>query len=98
MGNPNFYINFFFTFVLIELTFKDTAKNFYKLFNKALDYSAKPNVKFFDLVDEETMKQLSLIDTLFKGENYKVMRNFSLDYQVSVSGELEKTHLGKKTA
>ena len=67
-----------------ELTFKDVAKNFYKLFNKALDYSAKPNVKFFDLVDEETMKQLSLIDTLFKGENYKVMRNFSLDNQVSV--------------
>ena len=82
----------------IELTFKDVAKNFYKLFNKALDYSAKPNVKFFDLVDEETMKQLSLIDILFQGENYKVMRNFSLDYQVSVSGELEKTHLGKKTA
>jgi hypothetical protein len=82
----------------IELTFKDVAKNFYKLFNKALDYSVKPNVKFFDLVDEETMKQLSLIDTLFKGENYKVMRNFSLDYQVSVEGELEKTSLGKKIA
>ena len=79
----------------VELTFKDTAKNFYKLFNKALDYSAKPNVKFFDLVDEETMKQLSLIDTLFKGENYKVMRNFSLDYQVNVEGELEKTSIGK---
>jgi hypothetical protein len=82
----------------IELTFKDVAKNFYKLFNKALDYSVKPNVKFFDLVDEETMKQLSLIDTLFNGENYKVMRNFSLDYQVSVEGELEKTSLGKKIA
>jgi hypothetical protein len=44
-----------------------------------LDYSAKPNVKFFDLVDEETMKQLSLIDTLFQGVNYKaiaiVLRN-----------------------
>jgi len=79
----------------VELTFKDTAKNFYKLFNKALDYSAKPNVKFFDLVDEETMKQLSLIDTLFKGANYKAMRDFSLDYQVSVEGELEKTSIGK---
>ena len=79
----------------IELTFKDVAKNFYKLFNKALDYSAKPNVKFFDLVDEETMKQLSLIDTLFQGANYKAMRNFSIDYQVSVEGELEKTSIGK---
>ena len=82
----------------IELTFKDVAKNFYKLFNKALDYSVKPNVKFFDLVDEETMKQLSLIDTLFQGDNYKAMRNFSIDYQVSVEGELEKTSLGKKIA
>jgi len=71
----------------VELTFKDTAKNFYKLFNKALDYSAKPNVKFFDLVDEETMKQLSLIDTLFQGANYKAMRNFSIDYQVNVEGD-----------
>ena len=79
----------------VELTFKDTAKNFYKLFNKALDYSAKPNVKFFDLVDEETMKQLSLIDTLFQGANYKAMRNFSIDYQVNVEGELEKTSIGK---
>lgn len=79
----------------VELTFKDTAKNFYKLFNKALDYSAKPNVKFFDLVDEETMKQLSLIDTLFQGANYKAMRNFSIDYQVNVAGELEKTPIGK---
>jgi hypothetical protein len=82
----------------IELTFKDTAKSFYKLFNKALDYSAKKDVRFFDLVDEDTMKQLSLIDTLFNCENYKAMRNFSLDYQVSVEGELEKTSLAKKIA
>ena len=82
----------------VELTFKDNAKSFYKLFNKALDYSKKKDVRFFDLVDEETMKQLSLIDTLFNGENYKVMRNFSIDYQVSLSGELEKTSLNKKTA
>ena len=82
----------------VELTFKDNAKSFYKLFNKALDYSKKKDVRFFDLVDEETMKQLSLIDTLFNGENYKVMRSFSLDYQVSLSGELEKTSLNKKTA
>jgi len=82
----------------VELTFKDNAKSFYKLFNKALDYSKKKDVRFFDLVDEETMKQLSLIDTLFNGDNYKVMRNFSIDYQVSLSGELEKTSLNKKTA
>ena len=82
----------------VELTFKDNAKSFYKLFNKALDYSKKKDVRFFDLVDEETMKQLSLIDSLFNGENYKVMRNFSLDYQVSLSGELEKTTIGKRTA
>jgi len=82
----------------VELTFKDNAKSFYKLFNKALDYSKKKDVRFFDLVDEETMKQLSLINTLFNSENYKVMRNFSIDYQVSLSGELEKTSLNKKTA
>ena len=60
-----------------------------------MDYSKKKDVRFFDLVDEETMKQLSLIDSLFNGENYKVMRSFSLDYQVSVEGELEKSSIGK---
>jgi len=84
--------------VKIELTLKDSAKNFYDLFNKALDYSSKKDVRFFDLVDEATTKQLSLIGTLFNSEAYKDMRNFSIDYQVAIDGTLEKTSLGKKQA
>ena len=82
----------------IELTLKDSAKNFYDLFNKALDYSSKKDVRFFDLVDEATTKQLSLIGTLFNSEAYKDMRNFSIDYQVAIDGTLEKSSLGKKQA
>ena len=84
--------------VKIELTLKDSAKNFYDLFNKALDYSSKKDVRFFDLVDEATTKQLSLIGTLFNSEAYKQMRNFSIDYQVAIDGTLEKSSLGKKQA
>jgi len=84
--------------VKIELTLKDSAKNFYELFNKALDYSSKKDVRFFDLVDEATTKQLSLIGTLFNSEAYKQMRNFSIDYQVAIDGTLEKSSLGKKQA
>jgi len=84
--------------VKIELTLKDSAKNFYDLFNKALDYSSKKDVRFFDLVDEATTKQLSLIGTLFNSDAYKDMRNFSIDYQVAIDGTLEKSSLGKRQA
>ena len=42
------------------------------------------------MVDEDTMKQLSLIDTLFKSHEYKNMRDFSIDYREDIEGKLEK--------
>jgi len=84
--------------VKTEMSFKDSAKMFYKLFNKALNYATKKDVKFFHSVDEETMKQLSFIDTLFNSDAYENMRNFSIDYCEDIEGELEKTSIAKKTA
>jgi len=81
-----------------EISFKDSAKMFYKLFNKALNYATKEDVKFFHSVDEDTMKQLSLIDTLFNSDAYENMRNFSIDYCEDIEGKLEKTSIAKKSA
>ena len=81
-----------------EISFKDSSKMFYKLFNKALNYSTKKDVKFFTMVDEDTMKQLSLIDTLFNSPQYEAMRNFSIDYREDIEGKLEKTSITKKSA
>ena len=81
-----------------EISFKDNSKMFYKLFNKALNYSTKKDVKFFTMVDEDTMKQLSLIDTLFNSPEYEAMRNFSIDYREDIEGKLEKTSITKKSA
>lgn len=81
-----------------EASFKDSAKMFYKLFNKALNYATKKDVKFFHSVDEDTMKQLSLIDTLFNSDAYENMRNFSIDYCEDIEGKLEKTSITKKSA
>jgi len=84
--------------VKAEISFKDSAKMFYKLFNKALNYATKEDVKFFHSVDEDTMKQLSLIDTLFNSDAYENMRNFSIDYCEDIEGKLEKTSIAKKSA
>ena len=81
-----------------EISFKGSSKMFYKLFNKALNYSNKKDVKFFTMVDEDTMKQLSLIDTLFNSPEYEAMRNFSIDYREDIEGKLEKTSIAKKAS
>jgi hypothetical protein len=81
-----------------EISFKDNSKMFYKLFGKALYYSTKKDVKFFTMVDEDTMKQLSLIDTLFNSDAYEAMRNFSIDYREDIEGKLEKTSITKKAS
>jgi len=73
----------------IPLTLKDTSKSFYKLFEKAINQAVKGDVKFFTLVDESVMEQLSLIDTLFNSPQYKTMRKFSLEKREGIDGKLE---------
>ncbi len=55
-----------------------------------LDYATKKDVRFFDMVDEKTMETLSNINAMFNSQAYKGMRDFSIDYEIDINGDLKK--------
>tara|TARA_R100000231_G_C5309073_1_gene159875 strand:+ start:196 stop:1110 length:915 start_codon:yes stop_codon:yes gene_type:complete len=75
--------------ILTDKKFKSVSSDMFKLLERAINYSMKKNVKFFDMVDEDVWNHLSNIFTLMNGDAYKNMREFSQNYRVSISGELE---------
>jgi hypothetical protein len=75
--------------ILTDKKFKSVSSDMFKLLERAINYSMKKNVKFFDMVDEDVWNHLSNIFTLMSGDAYKNMREFSQNYRVSISGELE---------
>ena len=75
--------------ILIDTKFKSVSNDMFKLLDRAINYSKKKNVKFFDMVDEDVWNNLSNIFTLFNSDAYKDMREFSQNYRVSISGDLE---------
>jgi|TARA_R100000479_G_scaffold116824_1_gene59550 hypothetical protein len=75
--------------ILIDTKFKSVSSDMFKLLDRAINYSMKKNVKFFDMVDEDVWNNLSNIFTLFNSDAYKDMREFSQNYRVSISGDLE---------
>jgi hypothetical protein len=74
--------------------FKALSKQFLQGLKQAIGYAEKKNVKFFDMLDEQTWENLSSIHTLLNGQSYQVARTFSVEYEVNLEGNLEK----KKTA
>ena len=75
--------------ILVDTKFKSVSSDMFKLLDRAINYSMKKNVKFFDMVDEDVWNNLSNIFTLFNSDAYKNMREFSQNYRVSISGDLE---------
>ena len=75
--------------ILVDTKFKSVSSDMFKLLDRAINYSIKKNVKFFDMVDENVWNNLSNIFTLFNSDAYKNMREFSQNYRVSISGDLE---------
>ena len=73
-----------------NLTFGQSASLFFSQFNKALDYATKKDVRFFDMVDDKTMETLSNINAMFNSQAYKGMRDFSIDYEIDINGDLKK--------
>ena len=82
--------------VLVDTKFKSVSNDFYKLLDRAINYSNKQNVKFFDMVDEQVWTQLSNVFTVMNSDAYNNMKAFSLSHRVSISGELEKIPTGVK--
>ena len=73
-----------------NLTFGQISNQFFSQFNKALDYATKKDVRFFDMVDEKTMETLANINAMFNSQAYKGMRDFSIDYEIDINGDLKK--------
>jgi len=72
---------------VIANNFKSISKAFLNGLDKLLSLSSKKKVEFFDLVDEEVHDNLSNILTLMNSDAYTDMRNFSVDYEVSINGK-----------
>ena len=73
-----------------NMTFGQISNQFFSQFNKALDYATKKDVRFFDMVDEKTMETLANINAMFNSQAYKGMRDFSIDYEIDINGDLKK--------
>ena len=73
-----------------KLNFSQSASLFFNQFNKALDYATKKDVRFFDMVDEKTLETLANINAMFNSQAYKGMRDFSIDYEIDINGDLKK--------
>ena len=84
--------------ILIDTKFKSVSMDMFKLLDRAITYSMKKDVKFFDMVDESVWSNLSNIFTLMNSDAYTNMKNFAVDYKVSISGDLEKRTPIKKIA
>jgi len=72
---------------VIANNFKSISKAFLNGLDKLLSLSSKKKVEFFDMVDEEVHDNLSNILTLMNSDAYTDMRNFSVDYEVSINGK-----------
>jgi hypothetical protein len=76
--------------VLLDTKIKTISRDMFKLLERAIKYSNKKDVKFFDMIDEDVWQNLSNIFTLMNSDAYTNMRKFSQDYKVSIGGEIEK--------
>ena len=85
---------------MIANNFKAISKAFFVNFDKAITLANKKDVKFFDMVNDESVWQnLSNTFTLFNSKAYQDMRNFSEDYEVSINGtDVIKKDKSKKIA
>ena len=73
-----------------ETLFKILTSDFLKGFKSLISKAEKQDVKFFDMVDENTFEHLEEIKMLLTSEDYENVRAFSVEYQVDYNGKLEQ--------
>ena len=71
---------------MIKPNAQATLKGLKTLISKA----TKKDVKFFDLVDEETFEVFAELSTLLNSEDFQSIRSFSVEYRPDFNGKLEK--------
>ena len=52
--------------------------------------ASKKDVKFFDLVDEDTFENLAELNSLLNSKDFEMVRSFSVEYSPDFNGKLEK--------
>ena len=52
--------------------------------------ASKKDVKFFDLIDEDTFENLAELNSLLNSKDFEVVRSFSVEYRPDFNGKLEK--------
>ena len=84
--------------ILLDTKLKSISGDMFKLLDRAINYSIKKDVRFFDMVDESVWSNLSNIFTLMNSDSYINMKTFAVDYKVSIGGDLEKRTPIKKAS
>ena len=52
--------------------------------------ASKKDVKFFDLIDEDTFENLAELNSLLNSKDFQMVRAFSVEYRPDFNGKLEK--------
>ena len=84
--------------ILLDTKLKSISSDMFKLLGRAINYSNKKDVRFFDMIDESVWSNLSNIYTLMNSDAYTNMKTFAVDYKVSIGGDLEKRPPLKQSA
>ena len=79
----------------IEQMIKPNAQATLKGIKTLISKATKKDVKFFDLVDEETFEVFAELSTLLNSEDFQSIRSFSVEYRPDFNGKLEKIALAK---
>ena len=74
----------------IEQMIKPNAQATLKGLKTLISKATKKDVKFFDLVDEETFEVFAELSTLLNSEDFQSIRSFSVEYRPDFNGKLEK--------
>ena len=79
----------------IEQMIKPNAQATLKGLKTLIAKVSKKDVKFFDLVDEETFEVFAELSTLLNSQDFQSVRSFSVEYRPDFNGKLEKISLAK---
>ena len=74
----------------IEQMIKPNAQATLKGLKTLISKATKKDVKFFDLVDEETFEVFAELSTLLNSQDFQRVRSFSVEYRPDFNGKLEK--------
>ena len=74
----------------LESLFKANVKNTLQGLKVLISKASKKDVKFFDLVDEDTFENLAELNSLLNSKDFENVRSFSVEYRPDFNGKLEK--------